>query len=266
MSRRFFQTDNEVAVAILTQLGQSAFVVYSILKMYAGNGSECYPSASTVAQKSGMDKVTVLRALATLRENGVISGSVQPGRVTRYMIAEPVEICNRLNSATGDNLQPVTGCNLQPDQLQNSTGPVANCNPNNTQEQDSRIREDAHATLRKEIDESDFTGKRPAKPEARGFVSLCRHYPRIENRKRAQDEWDAIRPDSQMLTEITIGFKWWQKNVPKDKFPDLFYWLKDHRWQDRPDFSKDTRVPQERKAPEIVVPESYRLRHAEMCK
>lgn len=81
MSRRFFQTDNEVALAILAQDGPSAFAVYSILVMHMDWETRISrPAQTTICALAKVSESTCKRSLHALERDGYIVRSSGQGR------------------------------------------------------------------------------------------------------------------------------------------------------------------------------------------
>ena len=91
-------------------LSRSAFMVYGVLSMYAGNTDICWPSLQRISQQLAMDKAQVCRALIELESRGFL----QRFRVqdenghqgnTRYLLRLPDEnkkpVLDRNPSPTG---------------------------------------------------------------------------------------------------------------------------------------------------------------------
>lgn len=96
----FTKIENDVILAIGSRLGSSAYYVYSVLRMHARQSDRCQRSAVKLAADTGMDRSSITRVLAELREAGVISGEVSPGKEPVHVLSEPVAICNMLQNTT----------------------------------------------------------------------------------------------------------------------------------------------------------------------
>lgn len=53
----------------------------------------CYPSHSTIAKEAKLSRRQVVRAVAGLREKGVVSGEPEPGKAIKYIFV-PVTGCH----------------------------------------------------------------------------------------------------------------------------------------------------------------------------
>lgn len=73
-------------------LGPHAFTVYCVIKSHTNfNTGEAFPSVKTIVDKSGISKMTVLRALKSLADHGYIQVE-KKGRKNVYRLREKVTI------------------------------------------------------------------------------------------------------------------------------------------------------------------------------
>jgi DNA-binding Lrp family transcriptional regulator len=68
----FFITDNEIIDVYASRIGPYAFTVYSALLRFANKDGVCFPSLNTLAERLGFSKPTVIKAIETLIEHGLI--------------------------------------------------------------------------------------------------------------------------------------------------------------------------------------------------
>jgi len=131
LGENFTQIPNEVLRGSL--LTPSEKLVWIIIKSHEWNGDGCWPSATLIAKESGYHRATVIRAVKALEEKEVISVKRTHGQSNQY------------HCATSSIVLPVASCDggssmVLPDQSHHATPPVASCDTNKTQEEDSIIR------------------------------------------------------------------------------------------------------------------------------
>jgi len=64
-----------------------AFVAMILLTHRNNKTGLCFPSQSTLARESKSSRSTVIRAIAGLREKGVLLGESHPGKIAQYQFA-----------------------------------------------------------------------------------------------------------------------------------------------------------------------------------
>jgi len=74
---RTFWLDNEIVYDYLPTIGLHAFAVYTVLACHAGASRSCFPAVGTIAKELGVSKPTVRKAIATLKDAGLISVETQ---------------------------------------------------------------------------------------------------------------------------------------------------------------------------------------------
>lgn len=109
------------------QTSPTAKAVLISLADNANDAGHCWPSISTIAERTCLEKTTVIRAIKRLEGEGYLIANRGNGRHTTYTLtvgdlSEPVAENNRLQSATG--------CTAPPNRLHSATQPVAQCNTN----------------------------------------------------------------------------------------------------------------------------------------
>ncbi len=90
--------------------GRVLFVLWS----RCNAAGDCWPSLATVAEDSGTDRRTAIRAAAVLEQQGIVSVDRIPGHGNRYHL-DPAGICafveahtDPLEAPTSDKMSPVT--------------------------------------------------------------------------------------------------------------------------------------------------------------
>lgn len=94
MSRRFFQTDNEVALSILAAYGPSVFAVYSVLLLHMNRSTRITRvSQATIVSEANVSETTCKRSLHCLEDCGCIERRLGIGRgnQTEYCIKGSIE-------------------------------------------------------------------------------------------------------------------------------------------------------------------------------
>lgn len=94
-------------------MGGTVFLVYAVVKSYTNWATgRAFPSLDLIAEKSGVDRRTVIRALAKLEKAGYIAKEQKQGKANRYRLRErvPIEQDGRpVAVATWDYLPSVVG-------------------------------------------------------------------------------------------------------------------------------------------------------------
>jgi DNA-binding PadR family transcriptional regulator len=91
----FTRIDNRVITGYAPRIGAHALAVYVVLALHADNTTRrCYPSTRTIARLVHLSQPTVLKALATLEEVGLIKVERPPSkhdrrRVNIYTLSAP---------------------------------------------------------------------------------------------------------------------------------------------------------------------------------
>ena len=94
-------------------MGGTVFLIYAVVKSYTNwSTGRAFPSLDLIAEKSGVDRRTVIRALAKLEKAGYIAKEQKLGKANRYRLRErvPIEQDGRpVAVATWDYLPSVVG-------------------------------------------------------------------------------------------------------------------------------------------------------------
>ncbi|HEX5464436.1 MAG TPA: helix-turn-helix domain-containing protein [Burkholderiales bacterium] len=101
----------------------------------ANDAGECWPSIDTIATRTCLNRVSVIRAIKALEAAGHLVADRSNGRHSRYTLTPNLGLFDQLQAATkpvaqSNRLHKVTGCRELPDQLQAATKPVAQSNTN----------------------------------------------------------------------------------------------------------------------------------------
>lgn len=95
------------------EMGGTVFLVYAVVKSYTNwSTGRAFPSLDLIAEKAGVDRRTVIRALAKLEKSGYITREQKQGKANRYRLRErvPIEQDGRpVAVATWDYLPSVVG-------------------------------------------------------------------------------------------------------------------------------------------------------------
>lgn len=95
------------------EMGGTVFLVYAVVKSYTNwSTGRAFPSLELIAEKSGVDRRTVIRALAKLEKAGYIAKEQKLGKANRYRLRERVPIAQDgrpVAVATWDYLPSVVG-------------------------------------------------------------------------------------------------------------------------------------------------------------
>lgn len=95
------------------QMGGTVFLVYAVVKSYTNwSTGRAFPSLDLIAEKSGVDRRTVIRALSKLEKAGYIAKEQKQGKANRYRLRERVPIAQDgrpVAVATWDYLPSVVG-------------------------------------------------------------------------------------------------------------------------------------------------------------
>jgi hypothetical protein len=126
---------------------QLPLVAKSVLVSLADNANdagECWPSISTICERTCAGRTAVIDAIQWLEKNNFLVADRENGRHTKYQItipsadlfegAKPVRETNRSASRTGPSPEPVCAKNDQ-NQSASRTGPVRQADTNRKEEQ-----------------------------------------------------------------------------------------------------------------------------------
>lgn len=97
----------------------------------ASDQGRCYPSISHLADKTGGNRRTVMRAVKRLEESGYVRAEKAPGRSTEYFLTDPANWCQKVTSQDDEPVpeshqcQSVTSDTESPNWCQKVTGPVS---------------------------------------------------------------------------------------------------------------------------------------------
>lgn len=221
----------------LPEIGAYAYAVYGVLADYCDHARFCKPSLTTLCQRTGISRPTVVHALRLLEEHGCIRRLRQAGqRLSFELPMISVGKAPLLVSSDGKAPLPVNDVY----RLTTFTDPVKHVyrsgkaplppseqeplNKNQEQEPDSvRI-----ATVR----------RRDTTADMERFERWWAEYPRKSAKRKALDWWLRRKPDDQ-LTDTMIAAVRTQRTTPswtKDGgqyIPLPTTWLNGERWQDQ---------------------------------
>lgn len=97
----------------LAKMGGTVFSVYCVVKSYTNWATgKAFPSLDLIAEKSGVNRRTVIRALGSLEKLGYIAKEQQQGKGNKYKLREQVTIKQEgrpVAVATWDYLPSVVG-------------------------------------------------------------------------------------------------------------------------------------------------------------
>lgn len=116
------------------KVSPTAKAVLISLADHASDAGECWPSISTVAERTCLSSRSVMRAIQELETHQVIRAVRVEGRHSSYLItpdtfSEPVTESRPCQPVTRDTESP-TSDTQSPDQCQPVTGPVTHSHPN----------------------------------------------------------------------------------------------------------------------------------------
>jgi DNA-binding transcriptional regulator YhcF (GntR family) len=120
------------------QVPPSPKAVLIALADHASDAGECWPSISTLAERTCLSARSVMRAIQELETYQVIRAVRVEGRHSSYLItpeAFAIPAPDQCQPVTSDIVSPVTECHptsdtVSPDQCHGVTGPVTPCHPN----------------------------------------------------------------------------------------------------------------------------------------
>lgn len=97
----------------VAKMGGTVFTVYAVVKSYTNwSTGKAFPGLELIAEKSGVNKRTVIRALSTLEEMGYIVREQKIGKVNKYRLREQVPISHEgrpVAVATWDYMPSIIG-------------------------------------------------------------------------------------------------------------------------------------------------------------
>jgi len=97
----------------VAKMGGTVFAIYAVVKSYTNwSTGRAFPSLELIAEKSGVERRTVIRSLATLETMGYIVKEQKAGKANRYRLREQVPISQEgrpVAVATWDYLPSVIG-------------------------------------------------------------------------------------------------------------------------------------------------------------
>lgn len=97
----------------VAKMGGTVFAIYSVVKSYTNwSTGRAFPGLELIAEKAGVNKRTVIRALSTLEEMGYVVKEQKIGKVNKYRLREQVPISQEgrpVAVATWDYLPSIIG-------------------------------------------------------------------------------------------------------------------------------------------------------------
>ena len=97
----------------IAKMGGTVFSIYAEVKSYTNwSTGRAFPGLDLIAEKSGVDRRTVIRSLAKLEDMGYIVKEQHPGKGNKYKLREQVPISQEgrpVATATWDYLPSVVG-------------------------------------------------------------------------------------------------------------------------------------------------------------
>lgn len=97
----------------VARMGGTVFAIYAVVKSYTNwSTGKAFPGLELIAEKSGVNKRTVIRALSTLEEMGYIVKEQKLGKVNKYRLREQVPISQEgrpVAVATWDYMPSIIG-------------------------------------------------------------------------------------------------------------------------------------------------------------
>jgi hypothetical protein len=118
----FFTIDNDLLDRFGEQLGPYGLAVYMALARFADQDSECYPSQSTIAKRTGMSRMQVSRVIEKLQKLQLISALQQTApngaqRTNLYILYDLPPVTDSYTPCNSELHPPVTDsytpCNTQ---------------------------------------------------------------------------------------------------------------------------------------------------------
>lgn len=158
-----FLVDNAVLNGYGKGLGATGIAFYVTLCRYANNQSQkCFPSITTIARETGMDRKTIIAAANKAVGLGLIKKDVKTGRATIYTLLDPTSGKSTLVKPTGGKSTPTSGKNTL-HQCGNSTALVEKAHSNELRERTKRTNLDNVGKLSKESLKEKREGDLPEK-------------------------------------------------------------------------------------------------------
>jgi DNA-binding transcriptional regulator YhcF (GntR family) len=97
----------------VAKMGGTVFMVYSVVKSYTNwSTGRAFPSFDLLSEKTGLNRRTIIRSLATLETMNYIVKEQKAGKVNRYRLREQVPIIQEgrpYATASWDYLPSVVG-------------------------------------------------------------------------------------------------------------------------------------------------------------
>ncbi len=203
MADKFYKLDQNLAAR--RDLSANAKILFAIIKNRIGTGEKCWPGVRRLSRESGSDHKTVLRSIDQLERAGCLVVQRQSaGQTNWYSLSktapETPALPKKERSQKGSAGGPKKGAEALPKR--------------------------EHIKIKKRT-----INKNQA------FEDFWRLYPRKQAKAKAQDAWDKLNPDSDLVQTILAAVKQHSRsdqwlNEGGKYVLGAARWLTEQRWTD----------------------------------